>query len=328
VTGPIPTGPIPTGPIPTGPGGSGRFHLTVPTAAPPPLAPLPGFITDVRPRPRLREQRATADAARLTGFDGLYVPFDPAGLESLVVAGGLLRESAPLQVTAEFHPAIATPVYAAKLTASAQRFTGSRLAWRLVIDLAPAIARAHGDFLPAAQRYARAAEFLTVAKGVWASAASGPKTSYAYEGDFYQVLGGGFPASRSVPAFPAVYLSGTSEEALALSAEHADVHVFQPGEDIGLLPAGVKAAIALPVLAREDDGEAGLAAQRTGYDQLAGAVTGGYQRVAAALAEFTARGVSEFFLRTPDPVTDGYLIGQHVLPLYATELLGEAAHAG
>jgi alkanesulfonate monooxygenase len=239
----------------------------------------------------------------------VYVPFAADGLESLVVAGGLLRESTTMQVTAEFHPAIASPVYAAKLAASLQRYSASRLGWRLLIDLDQATARAHGDFLPGEDRYARAAEFLTIAKGVWSTA------PYTYEGRFYEVLGGGFPRSRSNPRFPAVYLSGTSPEALALSAAHADVHLFGPGEDLRLLPNGVKAGLVLPVLAREDDEEAALAGKRSGVDALAGAVIGSYERVAGRLAEYAARGVSEFVLQPPDPVADGYLLGQHVLPL-------------
>jgi alkanesulfonate monooxygenase len=290
-----------------------RFHLSVPTAPPAAPAPLPRFITDIRPRQRLREPRQAARAAQLTGLDGVYVPFAADGLESLVVAGGLLRASTTVQVTAEFHPAIASPVYAAKLTASAQRYSASRLAWRLLVDLDQATARAHGDFLPEKDRYARAAEFLTVARGVWST------QSYTYEGRFYQVLGGGFPQSRSAPRFPAVYLSGTSAEALALSAAHADVHLFSPGEDRRLLPAGVTAGLVLPVLAREDDEEAALAAKRSGLDALPGAIIGSYERVAGALDEFAAKGVSEFFLQPPDPVGDGYLLGQHVLPLLRAE---------
>jgi alkanesulfonate monooxygenase len=293
-----------------------RFHLAVSTAAPGAPIPLPGFITDIRPRPRLREPRAATRAAQLTGLDGVYVPFDPEGLESLVLAGGLLRESSTLQVTAEFHPAIANPVYTAKLTASAQRYAASRLGWRLTVDLDPAVARAQGDFTNAGDRYARAAEFLAVAKGVWSA------RDYTYEGLFYDVLGGGFPASRSNPQFPKVYLSGTTDDAFALSEAHADVHLFSPGEDRTRLGDRVKAGLTLAVLAREDDEEAKLAAKRSGFDALPGAVTGSFERVADALADYAAEGVSEFFIRTPDPVADGYLFGQHVLPLLQKETAG------
>jgi len=241
-----------------------RFHLTAPTAISVPAA-LPGFITDVRPPAGIAEQHGAARAAELSGLDAVTVPFDPDGAESLVVAGGLLRGTrAPFQVTAEFHPAIATPVYAAKLSASLQRFSGSRLGWRLLTELDQAVARAQGDFTAPAERYDRAAEFLTVAKGVWDT------RDYTFEGRYYQVLNGGFPESRLAPGFPRIYLSGTSPEALSLSAVHADVHLFAPGDDLGLTPEGVTAGLILPVLAREDEEEAMLAAKRAGFGGLAG----------------------------------------------------------
>ena len=159
-----------------------------------------------------------------------------------------------------------------------------------------------------------------MAKGVWSTA------PYTYEGRFYEVLGGGFPRSRSNPRFPVVYLSGTSPEALALSAAHATVHLFSPGEDLRLRPDGVQAGLVLPVLAREDDEEAALAARRSGLDAVPGAAVGSYERVAGLLAEYTADGVSEFILQPPDPVTDGYLLGQHVLPLLRADRQSEATH--
>lgn len=295
---------------------STRFHLTVPTA-PRPAVELPGFITDIRPEDRLREPRSATRAAQLTGLSGVHVPFDPDGLESLVTAAGLLRASRGVQVTAEFHPAIATPVYAAKLSASLQRYSASRLAWNLRVDLDPATARAQGDFLETdADRYARADEFLAIAKGVWGTG------GYSREGRFYSVLGGGFPESRSQPEFPRIYLSGTSPQALALSAAHADVHVFAPGENRDLVPDGVATGLALNVVAREDTAEAERDAARSGF---AGDLAGSFADVATALSDYAASGVREFFLRTPDPVADGYLIGQHVLPLTARHVQ-EAAH--
>jgi alkanesulfonate monooxygenase len=294
-----------------------RFHLTAPTGIPVPAA-LPGFISDIRPPAGIGEQHGAARAAELAGLDGVTVPFDPDGVESLVVAGGLLQATrAPFQVTAEFHPAIATPVYVAKLSASLQRFSASRLGWRLLTELDPAVARAQGDFTAPAERYDRAAEFLTVAKGVWNT------PDYTFEGRYYQVLNGGFPASRSTPRFPRIYLSGTSPEALTLSAVHADVHLFAPDDDLGLTPEGVTAGLLLPVLAREDEEEAVLAAKRAGFGGLAGS----YQQVAEALAGYTRRGVGEFFLAPPDPVADGYLLGQHVLPA-VSDLQKDIHHVG
>jgi len=216
-----------------------KFHLVVPAGARS-RATLPSFVTDVRPPDRGFEPRQAARTAELAGLSGVAIPFDPAGLDPLVLAAALLRETTSVQVTAEFSPAIATPVYAAKLSASLQRFSASRLAWRLAVDLDPAVARSQGDFLTGSDRYARAAEFLTIAKDIWT------KTAVTYSGRFYQVLDGGLPASTGVPRqFPRVYLSGTSPEALALSAAHADVHVLIAGDDPSVVPPGVARAVLL-----------------------------------------------------------------------------------
>lgn len=265
-----------------------RFHITVPTRSPERVV-LPDFVTDLRPPDRGTGSHLLGRAAELAGLDGALVPFDPYGRESLVVAAGLLRDSRRIQVIAEFHPGIATPVYAAKLSASLQRYTGGRLGWRLAVDLDPAVARAQGDFLTGAARYARAAEFLTVARGVW----DGP--GHTYEGEYFQVLDGGLPESRVPRPFPRVYLSGTSAEALELSARHADVHVLEPDDDPALVPAGVEAAVRLPV--RPGTGEEELAAQ---------------------IRARREQGVAEFFLDVP--LGDVYRLGERVLPLLRQEV--------
>lgn len=282
-----------------------RFNVTLPTrSAARPV--LPDFVTDVRPD-RSEPAGPAGRAAELAGLSGALVPFDPEGQESLVLAAGVLRDSRHLRVIAEFHPEIATPVYVAKLSASLQRFSADRLGWRLAVDLDPAIARAQGDFLTGADRYARAEEFLTVAKGVW-------QGDFEYRGRFYQVAGGGFAAPLSGRAFPTVYLGGTSPEALELSARHADVHVFSPRDDLETLTArlpGVAYGLRLPVLAREDDDEALAAARRTGFTGL----TGSYAAVAAAIGEYADQGVSEFFLEAGRRPQETYRLGEHLLPL-------------
>ncbi|GAA2214013.1 hypothetical protein GCM10009850_094770 [Nonomuraea monospora] len=249
----------------------GRFHVVLPTRTPAP-AGLPAFVTDVRPVLADPAGRA-AVAADLSGWAGALVPFDPDGQESLTVAANALRRTRHLRVVAEFHPAVATPVYAAKLSASLQRFSAGRLGWRLAVDLDPAVARAQGDFLTGAARLARAGEFLTVAKGVWRG---GP---FGFKGDFYEVAAGGFGAPLSSPPFPEVHLSGTSPDALELSRRHADVHVFSAGDDVAAL-----------------------------IPELPGLRYGVRLDSAEAAEEYAALGVTEFFLQTEDV----YRFGEHV----------------
>ncbi|MET8339448.1 LLM class flavin-dependent oxidoreductase [Streptosporangium canum] len=305
-----------------------RFLITLPGRADGGRGARPAFpdsVTDLRqafgPFDHLAQ---VGRAAEIAGFHGALAPFDPEGDESLVVAAGLLRQSRRLRTVAGFHPGIATPVYAAKVSASLQRFSGDRLDWRLAVDLDldPAVARAQGDFLEGPDRYARAEEFLTVAKGVWS------EEDYTYEGRFYQVLAGGFQSPLAGRAFPRVHLSGTSKEALELSARHADVHVFDPEDDIeaASLP-GVAYGLRLPVLARDDDDEAREAARRLWARDagtapgasLRNGLVGSFETVAAGIRDYIDRGVGVFFLEATPYVEETYRLGERLLPLLTKE---------
>ncbi|MFI6323081.1 LLM class flavin-dependent oxidoreductase [Nonomuraea sp. NPDC050556] len=303
-----------------------EFYVTLPTRGDGPRGdwhpdahrPFPPFITDPRGGNSFDHLTQLGRAAELAGYAGALAPFDAEGEESLVVAAGLLRQTRWLRLVAEFHTGIATPVYAAKIAASLQRFSGSRLDWRLAVDLDPALARAQGDFHEGADRYARAEEFLTVAKGVWY------EPGYTFAGRFYEVLAGGFQPPLSGSAFPRVHLSGTSRRALELSARHADVHVFERDDDlegaIDRLP-GVEYALRLPVLAREDVDEAWHAAVRLGGFE---GLVGSYESVADDIRSFQDRGVTTFFLEAAPYLEETYRLGEHLLPLLAKE----DVHAG
>ncbi|RCG32766.1 LLM class flavin-dependent oxidoreductase [Sphaerisporangium album] len=314
--------------------------------------PLPSFVTDPRagasrPSDHLAQ---VGRAAEIATVGGALVPFDPEGEEALVVAAGLLRQSRHLRVVAGFHPGVATPVYAAKFSASLQRFAEGRLGWQLDVDLDPAVARSQGDFLTGADRYARAEEFLTVAKGVW------HEEGYTHEGRFYQVLAGGFQSPNSGLPFPRVHLGGTAPEALALSARHADVHLFTAGEDVaaGVAALSERAAaegrevaygLRVPVLAREDEDEAwagvrGLWAlagapgdppgpdPRTGlwpgFATIGGStplgLVGSYETVAAGIRGYLDQGVTTFVLEARPAVEETYRLGERLLPLFAKEI--------
>ncbi|MEV8631980.1 LLM class flavin-dependent oxidoreductase [Streptosporangium sp. NPDC051023] len=302
---------------------------------------LPGFVTDPRgafgPFDHLLQ---AGRAAEIAAFGGALAPFDPRGEESLVAAASLLRQSRWLRVVAGFHPGIATPVYAAKISASLQRFSGDRLDWLIAVALDPAVARAQGDFLEGADRYARAEEFLTVAKGVWT------QEDYTYDGRFYQVLAGGFLSPLAGRTFPRVHLSGTSKEALELSARHADVHIFDPADDIEAVDLpGVTYGLRLPVLARDDDDEAWEVARRLwlrhggtadafpdpdprtrlwgGFRSresgAQGGLVGSYETVAAGIRDYIDRGVGAFFLEATPYIEETYRLGERLLPLLAKE---------
>ncbi|NUR89218.1 MAG: LLM class flavin-dependent oxidoreductase [Nonomuraea sp.] len=269
-----------------------EFYVTLPLHADRP-AQRPGDPFD--------QLAQVGRAAELAALTGALAPFDPEGDESLVVSAALLRQSRHLRLVAGIHPAAATPVYAAKISASLQRFSGGRLDWWLQADLPPAVARAHGDFHTGADRQVRAEEFLTVARGVWTT------PGYTFRGRFFEVLDGGFQPPLSGRPFPRVFLSGDPD----LSVHHADVHVYTHGQPVAPLP-GVELGLRVRVLAREDDHEA---VRPAGFDGLSGS----YESVAAELRRYEELGVSHFFLEAEPYLEETYRLGEHLLPLLARE---------
>ncbi|EME22416.1 LLM class flavin-dependent oxidoreductase [Rhodococcus triatomae] len=297
-------------------------------------------------------------AAELSGLDGIVVPYDPAGEESWVVAASALRQTRHLRVGVEFHPAFGTPVYAAKLSATLQRLSHGRLDWRLQVETDAADAAARGDRVTGPDRYRRAAEFLTVARGVWNEQQVLPGrfggTGFEFGGDYYDVTDGGFRGILSGLPFPTVHLTGDSPEALALSAEHGDVHLFDDGPGVDDAAASLRAAanrhgrtvrtgLALPVVAREtedeawarvlrqwrevhpaadesdvralaDDGARWAGFDRIGYHRSTGLV-GSYEQVAQALSQYRARGFEVFEITGHPHIEELHRAGEHLLHL-------------
>lgn len=161
-----------------------------------------------------------ARAAELTGFDGVWIPESPAGEDPLIVAGSLAREVTRLRFVPELRAFLLSAVYATKIAVSFQRLSGGRLAWTLRTDESRESQPWTGRRWTHTEQLARTSEFLDVAKGFWNDA------PFTYTGNYYEVVNGGFPPALQGQTLPKIYLTGTSREALELSARHADVHLF------------------------------------------------------------------------------------------------------
>lgn len=285
-----------------------------------------------------------ARAADLSGFDGLRIRHDLDGDDSWIVAGYLARGTRHLKLVTEFEAGWGSAVYAAKNAVSFQRASGGRFAWQIVRGADAATRRRHGDDLADDQVLDRIDEFLTVARGVQTTA------PYTFKGRYFEVQDGGFRGPLAGNPLPAIYLSGADDAALALSARHADVHLFDaapvaqlatPVAALQRLAAEhgrhVAAGLRIDVLARETAEEAqrdtvrywqqaggaatpvlgadgywpGLATARTG---AAGALVGSYAQVIDAMAAYAAAGIDSFVLGAVPHLEEAYRIGEHVLP--------------
>ncbi|MFL1432619.1 MULTISPECIES: LLM class flavin-dependent oxidoreductase [unclassified Nocardiopsis] len=313
--------------------------LRLPTGAAPTRG-LGPVATDVRGGlyGPLEEAFQTWRAAEIAGLGGVLAPDDPDGEEPWTVATGALRASRHLRVIAEFAPSFATPVYAAKLSATVQRFTEGRLGWKVTVGGDPAARAAQGDPVTGADALRRADEFLTAARGVW------HEKPYTFEGDFYRVLEGGFGHPLAGRPFPTVYLSGSTPGELDLSAVHADVHLLRLGDDVEAVRAeldrrapgreirlGVELSVSVRHVGQDDGPPEEVSGRWDGFAALGHAIPEGLVGTPAELAEeFDAlrrRGVTTFIVEARPALAEAYRLGEHVLPALADLERREAADA-
>ncbi|HEY8547064.1 MAG TPA: LLM class flavin-dependent oxidoreductase [Acidimicrobiales bacterium] len=292
-------------------------------------------------------------AAEVAGFDGIVLPFDAAGEDPLVAATAIAAATRRLRIVAAWPIPGATPVYAAKLAVTFQRFSGGRLGWWIDSD-GPGVGAAYGDRLVRPQRQGRDAELLDVARQVFAG---GPVD---VTGRHATVAGGGFADPLSRAPFPEVWVSGTSPAARELAAQHGGRLVVPAGTGVttgnrsdgageigagtvGTLAAVTSAAVTsavetggaiggtdpgagagadagiaveLAVVARETAAEAEDVA--AAHEPPAGALVGSYDDVADRLADLRAAGVTGVVLGLTPVLEEAYRFGHFVRPLLGT----------
>jgi alkanesulfonate monooxygenase SsuD/methylene tetrahydromethanopterin reductase-like flavin-dependent oxidoreductase (luciferase family) len=72
-----------------------------------------------------------------------------------------------LKFLVAFRPGLTSPLLAAQMAATFQRYSQGRLLLNVVTGGESAEQRAYGDFLPKAERYRRCTEFLEIIKRLW-----------------------------------------------------------------------------------------------------------------------------------------------------------------
>jgi alkanesulfonate monooxygenase len=260
-----------------------------------------------------------ARAAEQTAFDGLFLPYREDADDSRIVAATMARSVPRLRLVPQFPPSVGSAVYAAKQAASFQRATRGRLGWAILPDAGIEARASDGDDVPEEEFGARLAEFLTVARGVH------QERPFSFKGRHFEVQGGGFEAPLDRDPFPAVFLQGDEEEAMAFSARHADVHLLRAAlfatlrsqiEAIDGLAvvAGrhVDFGLVQPLVVRETEEEARRDAERAGIAPHA--IVGDYDAAARELGRRVALGVDHLVLAASPSLEEAYRVGQHVVP--------------
>jgi alkanesulfonate monooxygenase len=128
---------------------------------------------------------------------------------------------------------------AARKLATLDQFSGGRLALHVITGGSDEDQARDGDFVDKEARYRRTDEYLDVVRRMWTAT-----EPFDHEGEFYRVERA-YSAVRCVrqPHLP-IYFGGSSAEAVAVSAKHADVYALwgEPLAEAAAHIAEVKAA--------------------------------------------------------------------------------------
>jgi alkanesulfonate monooxygenase len=158
-----------------------------------------------------------ARSAEQLGFEGALTPTG-AWCEDAWLATGMLTEvTERLKFLVAFRPGLTSPLLAAQMAATFQRYSKGRLLLNVVTGGESAEQRAYGDFLDKDQRYQRCAEFLDIVTQLW----SGQTVSY--EGEYLRLEGARL-ARRPDPV-PPLYFGGSSPAAGPVAARYSDVYL-------------------------------------------------------------------------------------------------------
>lgn len=155
------------------------------------------------------------------GFEAVLTPTGGHCEDAWVVTSALIPATSRLKFLVAFRPGAVAPVLSAQMVSTFDRLSGGRILLNVVVGGDDAEQRAYGDTLPKDDRYARAEEFLQIARDV------GAGRPVAVDSRFHTVdrpNGSGFAGAPPVP-LPDVYLGGSSDAAVEVAAKQADVYL-------------------------------------------------------------------------------------------------------
>ncbi|PJI94953.1 LLM class flavin-dependent oxidoreductase [Luteimicrobium subarcticum] len=180
--------------------------------------------------PTLDYLTEVARAADRLGYEAVLTPTGTWCEDAWLVTAALISQTSRLKFLVAFRPGVVSPTLAAQMAATYQRLSGGRLVLNVVTGGDGSEQRRFGDWLDHDERYDRTREFLEVVRGVWSG------TPLDYDGRHYRVR----DARVSLPPTPVpqVYFGGSSDAALPVAAEQADVYLTW-----GEPPAQAKAKI-------------------------------------------------------------------------------------
>lgn len=160
---------------------------------------------------------AFAKAHEDAGFDRVLIGQWSDQPDGFIVAAHAGANTTKLKFLLAHRPGFIAPTLAARKYATLDQLLKGRLAIHVITGGSDPEQQRDGDFLGKAERYARTKEFLDIVKLSWYS-----NQPFQYQGQYYHVKDG-FSEIKPAQTHLPVYFGGSSQEALNVAAEHADV---------------------------------------------------------------------------------------------------------
>ncbi|MEV0470597.1 LLM class flavin-dependent oxidoreductase, partial [Streptomyces prunicolor] len=190
-----------------------------------------------------------AEGLRLREHKGRIHDLDVVGRpEALTVLNALAAVTERIGLAATVNATFNEPYELARRLATLDHLSGGRAAWNVVTssDAFTGENFRRGGYLDRADRYARAAEFVAVARELWDSwTPDGLSRPFAHRGQHFDIAGE-FTVPRSPQGHPVVIQAGDSGEGREFAAQTADVIFTRHGtlEDGRAFYADVKGRLA------------------------------------------------------------------------------------
>ena len=167
-------------------------------------------------RQYLQEFSRAHDAA---GFDLVLVGYTSTSADGWSVATHAASVTERLGYLVAHRPGFVAPTLAARKAATFDQLSGGRFALHIIAGASDRDNQRDGDYLPKADRYARASEYIEVMRRTWTS-----PEPFDYEGAYYRFSDVRSDVRPLQQPSPPVFFGGSTAEALEMGARHCDVY--------------------------------------------------------------------------------------------------------
>ena len=169
--------------------------------------------------PEFRYFREVAQAVDRLGYEGVLLPTGQNCEDSWITAAGLAPATERLKFLVALRPGVTTPAFAARQTAALDRLADGRLLLNVVVGGNPRELAADGVFLPHDERYAQAAEFLRI----WRGLLSGERVNH--DSRYFRMEDGHLDLTALQQPHPPLWFGGSSEAGQDLAAEQVETYL-------------------------------------------------------------------------------------------------------